>query len=66
VVCVKSGCYVDLELLKVYRVRPDAAAKADRLLRIIDASGEDYLYPEDFFRPIQATANLFQIVARSA
>lgn len=62
VVCVKSGGYVDLEPLKIYRVRADAAAKTDGLLRVIDDSGEDYLYPATFFRRVSAPKRLFQIV----
>lgn len=34
---------------KVYRVVPDDAAEARRLLRVIDESGEDYLYPRAYF-----------------
>ncbi len=49
VVCVqKNGC-ADLELHKLYQVLPDGAAEADGLLRIIDESGEDYLYPAECF-----------------
>jgi hypothetical protein len=39
----------DLELRKIYRVLPDEAAVKDHHLRIIDESGEDYLYPANFF-----------------
>ena len=39
----------DLELRKVYKVLPDEAASKDSHLRIIDESGEDYLYPASFF-----------------
>ena len=39
----------DLEKGKVYVVRPDAAAKREGYLRVVDASGEDYLYPESNF-----------------
>ena len=50
VVCVKNrGFVVSLELRKVYRVVPDDAAEARRLLRVIDESGEDYLYPRAYF-----------------
>jgi hypothetical protein len=38
-----------LELHKIYRVLPDKDAKRDGDLRIIDESGEDYLYPADYF-----------------
>jgi len=34
---------------KVYRVLPDAKAAQDDLLRVIDESGEDYLYDKDLF-----------------
>ncbi len=39
----------DLESRKVYQVLPDKAAARDHYLRIIDESGEDYLYPADYF-----------------
>ena len=52
--CVKnSGYSASLELCKVYRRRPDRQAAAHQLVRIIDESGEDYLYPEEFFVPVQ-------------
>jgi hypothetical protein len=38
-----------LELPQVYRVLPDEDAEQDGDLRVIDASGEDYLYPADYF-----------------
>src|SRR5205809_290719 len=66
VVCIKSGGYVDLEPLKVYRVRRDRTAHEDGLLRVVDASGEDYLYPAEFIRPIQAPATLFRLVEELA
>ena len=39
----------DLELRKIYKVLPDEAAAKDQHLRIINESGEDYLYPASFF-----------------
>ena len=48
VVCINNTDYVTpLEKHKIYRAIPDAAAWADRDIRIIDESGEDYLYPAD-------------------
>ena len=47
-VCI-NGSEPDLELRKVYKVLPDEAAAKDQHLRIIDESGEDYLYPARFF-----------------
>ena len=50
VVCLKNEGYVaSLELHKIYRVLPDPAAEKDGDLRIVDESGEDYLYPKDWF-----------------
>lgn len=65
VVCVKTGGYVDLEPLKVYRVRPDPVARAEGLLRVIDRSGEDYLYPAENFLPIQAPRTLNEAVRKA-
>ena len=49
-VCVNNAGYpASLELHKIYRVLPDKDAEADGDLRIIDESGEDYLYPADYF-----------------
>lgn len=54
VVCIKnSGFPVALELYKIYQVLPDKDAEPDGDLRIIDESGEDYLYPADYFIPIE-------------
>jgi hypothetical protein len=36
----------------LYEVLPDPAAAKHGLLRVVDESGEDYLYPEDFFLPV--------------
>ncbi len=53
VVCVRNQDYpASLELRKIYQVIPDAASAEHHLLRIIDESGEDYLYPEHYFIPI--------------
>ena len=41
-----------LEVRKVYRVRADAKARTLRLLRVVDESGDDYLFPEKWFVPI--------------
>jgi hypothetical protein len=39
----------DLERRKVYRVLPDESAAQDNYLRVMDESGEDYLYPAGYF-----------------
>jgi hypothetical protein len=54
VICVKNRGYkASLELRKIYRALPDAEGEAHRLIRVVDESGEDYLYPAAFFLPIQ-------------
>jgi hypothetical protein len=51
VVCVKNDGYpASLEKRKLYVMLPDRAAEKHGLLRVIDESGEDYLYPKSFFR----------------
>ena len=49
-VCINTGGYlVSLELNAVYETLPDDDAAEDGLIRVIDESGEDYLYPESCF-----------------
>ena len=53
-ICVSNRGYsAALEVRKVYRILPDAAVGSRGLVRVIDESGEDYLYPEKFFVPIR-------------
>lgn len=50
VLCVKNEGYpASLEIRKIYRVIADPAAAKRGLVRIVDESGEDYLYPKDYF-----------------
>jgi hypothetical protein len=53
VVCVHNDDCDDLEIRKIYQVLPDEAAAVDGLLRIVDESGEDYLYPAQLFLQIE-------------
>lgn len=58
-VCIRNqGFAASLELRKIYQVLADPDATAHHFVRIIDESGEDYLYPEDFFRPIELSQDL--------
>jgi hypothetical protein len=53
VVCVKNEGYsASLERRKLYVALRDLAAEKHGLMRIVDESGDDYLYPKSFFRPI--------------
>jgi hypothetical protein len=50
-VCVEVGEYpASLEHRKIYEVWPDADAEAHGQLRVVDESGEDYLFPAEYFR----------------
>lgn len=54
VVCIdNSGYPASLERHKIYRVLPDEEAASDGDIRVIDESGEDYLYSADRFVSIQ-------------
>jgi hypothetical protein len=48
-ICLKNKGSEDLVVRKVYQVLPDEIAEKKGLLRIIDESGEDYLYPTRYF-----------------
>ena len=53
-VCVRNDEYDGtLELRKIYEVLKDADAESHGLIRVIDESGEDYLYPREWFLPIE-------------
>ncbi|MBV8924546.1 MAG: hypothetical protein JOZ74_04170 [Bradyrhizobium sp.] len=53
VICVDNDGYAaSLEKRKIYVVLRDAAADKHGMLRVVDESGEDYLYPKALFRPI--------------
>ena len=52
-ICLSNEGYpASLEVRKVYRVLVDDAAEAHGLLRVIDESGEDYLYPQSMFAEV--------------
>jgi hypothetical protein len=57
VVCVENkGCEASLERNKIYTVLPDEDAKQDGDVRVIDESGEDYLFSADRFVAIEVPA----------
>ncbi|MBE9508094.1 MAG: hypothetical protein IMY86_08575 [Chloroflexi bacterium] len=54
VVCIENEGYAaSLELRKIYLLVADADAAEHQLIRVIDESGEDYLYPVEYFVPIE-------------
>jgi hypothetical protein len=67
VVCVNNEGYpASLEPRKIYVALRDAAAEKHDLLRIIDESGEDYLYPKAFFRVIALPQSVKRAVLAAA
>ena len=53
-VCVSNEGYpAALESRKIYRIIPDEKAAKHNMVRVVDESGEDYLYPERFFVAIE-------------
>jgi hypothetical protein len=53
VICIKNEECEDLQPRKIYQTLPDESAAQDGYIRVIDESGEDYLYPQDYFVPIE-------------
>jgi hypothetical protein len=54
VVCIENAEYpASLELHKIYRTVPDREAARDGDVRIVDESGEDYLYPAEWFAVLE-------------
>jgi hypothetical protein len=49
VLCVSNKDCEDLEVRKIYQALPDKRASKDGYIRVVDESGEDYLYPESYF-----------------
>jgi len=54
--CLDTAGGEDLVWRKVYEIVPDKKAEAEGLLRVIDESGEDYLYPADQFLLVELPA----------
>jgi len=62
-ICIHNGEYAGtLELRKVYEVLPDPVAADRNYLRVIDESGEDYLYPRSWFVPVSVPQGVEQLL----
>jgi hypothetical protein len=67
VVCLRnSGYKASLEPRKLYKALPDAAAEKHGQIRIVDESGEDYLYPASFFLSVPLSTQVAAKVAKAA
>ena len=51
--CIENNDCEDLEKRKIYEMLPDEEADKEGYIRVIDESGEDYLYPQSYFIVVQ-------------
>ena len=67
VVCIENDGYpVSLELHKIYRALPDEDARANGDIRVVDESGEDYLFPATAFVTINLPERVRSSLRREA
>lgn len=66
VICIKNDACEDLELRKIYAVLDDKKAAQEGYVRVVDESGEDYLYPVSYFAPVRLSQKVQEalVVAR--
>lgn len=66
-ICICNESYeVSLEKRKLYEVLDDSDAARHRQIRVIDESGEDYLYPQDYFIKIALPKAIERALADAA
>ena len=66
-ICIHNAEYAAaLERRKVYQVIPDSQAAQQELVRIIDESGEDYLYPTSYFVPVTFPPSVQEAILQAA
>ena len=67
VVCIRNDGYAaSLERRKIYRALTDREAAAEKCIRVIDESGEDYLYPQAFFAAIALPADVERALSKAS
>jgi hypothetical protein len=66
-VCIRNEDHEEsLELRKIYELLEDPRAEELNLVRVIDEDGEDYLYPREWFLPIELPAPIEQAILELA
>ena len=66
-VCIRNSEYpASLERHKIYRVLPDEDAEKDGDLRVIDESGEDYLFEADFFIALELPREVRRVLVQAS
>ena len=67
VICIENEDYpASLEKRKIYEAIRDPAAEKHGQIRVIDESGEDYLYPQEYFVPASLPKNIEEAVIKAA
>lgn len=67
VICIRNERYpASLEKRKVYREIPDPDAVKQKLIRVVDESGEDYLFPRDLFLPVELSGEARDAILRAS
>ena len=64
--CVENDGQEDLEARKIYQVLPDRAAAREGYIRVVDESGEDYVYPSDLFVAVKLPPSVVRRLRRPA
>ena len=64
-ICLKNKNCEDLVVRKIYPVIPDEKAEKDNYIRVIDESGEDYLYPASYFFIIELPQKVERALRRT-
>jgi hypothetical protein len=66
-ICIRNDGYpASLETRKVYQEVPDPDAEAQGLVRVIDESGEDYLFPKSMFLPVELSGEASAVLLKAS
>jgi hypothetical protein len=66
-VCIRNDGYpASLEVRKIYQLLPDPDVAILGQIRVIDESGEDYLYPASYFLEVQLPQALEEVLLRAS
>ncbi|MGB3533915.1 MAG: hypothetical protein WBA13_10405 [Microcoleaceae cyanobacterium] len=64
VICINNQHYpASLEVRKIYQVISDHSANLHNMIRVIDESGEDYLYPKNNFMAVELSEAIIEAIA---
>ncbi|MDB5390613.1 MAG: hypothetical protein JWM11_6259 [Planctomycetaceae bacterium] len=62
--CLESNVNVDLDPGRLYQLLPDRKAKLAGYVRVVDESGESYLYPASYFRALRLSSSIAKKLLR--